>query len=261
MTGLLGRLNVGRRLWINVSLAVASIAIVLLVVLVQFRDSQMAQRQLEIRGLVETAFGVIEHHGRLASTGALSLDEARTQSAAVIRSLSYGDHGYFWINDTSPKMVMHPHKPELNGKDLAQSKDPNGKRLFVSFVEAAQANPEGGIVDYGWPKPGSSDPVPKISFVKLYGPWSWVVGTGVYVDDINAAFWRQTAILGGVVAGIAILLVLVSTLIQRSIVAPIRKLEHAVCVVAEHGDLTARANIDQRGELGAMGQYFYSMLV
>ena len=260
MSVVLGRLKVGQRLWISVGLAVGAIALVLLLVLVQFRDSQMAQRQAEIRGLVETAYAIIEHHGRLASAATLSPDEAKTQSAAVIRSLGYGESGYFWINDTAPTMVMHPHKPELNGKNLAESKDPNGKRLFVSFVETAKAKPEGGIVEYVWPKPGSSDPVQKISYVKLYGPWGWVIGTGVYVDDINAAFWRKTAILGVIVAGIAMLLVLVSMVVQRSILAPIRKLEHAVCVVAEHGDLTIRADIDQRGELGSMGYHFDGML-
>jgi methyl-accepting chemotaxis protein len=142
MSGLLGQLKVGQRLWINVGLAMAAIALVLLVVLVQFRDSQMAQRQLEIRELVEIAYGVIEHHGRLAAAGTLSPGEAKTQSAAAIQALRYGDAGYFWINDTVPTMVMHPHKPELNGKNLAESKDPNGKRLFVSFVETPKQIPK-----------------------------------------------------------------------------------------------------------------------
>lgn len=260
MSSFLGHLKLAYRLWLNVGFATLAIAATLLVVLMQFRDTQMVERQQETRELVETAFAVIEHHGRLADSGALGQDEAKSQAASIISSLSYGDAGYFWINDTSPTMVMHPHKPQLNGTNLAETTDPNGKHLFVSFVEAARAAPTGGFVDYAWPKPGSSEAVAKISFVKLYKPWNWIVGTGAYVDDISTAFWRRAIVLGAVVAGITALLLFVSMMVQRSILAPIRKLEHAVCVVAEHGDLSVRAGITQGAELGAMGRHFDAML-
>lgn len=257
---ILGRLKIRQRLWLNVGLAIAAIALVLLVVLIQFRDGQLMQRQLEMRALVESAFGVIDHHGKLADAGTLSVDEAKLRAAAVIESLRYGEAGYFWINDAGPSMVMHPHTPELNGQDLTHLTDPNGKRLFVSFVETAEANAEGGIVEFGWPKPGEHSAVPKISYVKLYRPWGWIVGTGVYVDDIDAAFWRQATTLGAVVAGTSVVLLLVATVVGRSILTPIRKLQHAVEEVAVRGDLSVRANIVQGGELGAMGRHFNDML-
>jgi methyl-accepting chemotaxis protein len=111
----------------------------------------------------------------------------QADSATMIEALRYGpkNEDYFWINDMEPTMVMHPYKPELNGTDLSGNADPNGKRLFVEFVKTCQENGE-GFVDYYWPKYGADKPQPKLSFVKLFEPWNWIIGTGLYIDDIEA---------------------------------------------------------------------------
>jgi methyl-accepting chemotaxis protein len=81
-------------------------------------------------------------------------------------------------------MIMHPFKPELDGTDLTENKDPNGKRIFVAFADKVKA--EGaGFVDYYWPKPGQTKPVPKISFVKGFPEWNWIIGSGIYLDDVK----------------------------------------------------------------------------
>ena len=114
-------------------------------------------------------------------------EKLQADSAKMIEALRYGPDNadYFWINDMNPTMVMHPYKPQLNGKDLSQNKDPNGKHLFVEFVKTCRENGE-GFVDYHWPKYGASEPQPKLSFVKLFRPWNWIIGTGLYIDDIEA---------------------------------------------------------------------------
>ncbi len=118
----------------------------------------------------------------------MEVAEAKLQadSAAIIEKLRYGPEmkDYFWINDMNPTMIMHPYKPELNGKDLSQNQDPKGKKLFVEFVNACRANGE-GFVDYFWPKYGADKPQPKVSFVKLFNNWNWIIGTGMYIDDID----------------------------------------------------------------------------
>jgi methyl-accepting chemotaxis protein len=119
----------------------------------------------------------------------MEVAESRLQanSAAIIENLRYGPENkdYFWINDTRPAMIMHPYKPQLNGKDLSASQDPNGKKLFVEMVKVCKENGE-GFVDYHWPKYGADEPQPKVSFVKLFKKWNWIIGTGVYMDDIEA---------------------------------------------------------------------------
>ena len=119
----------------------------------------------------------------------MEVAESRLQanSASIIENLRYGPENkdYFWINDTRPAMIMHPYKPQLNGKDLSASQDPNGKKLFVEMVKVCKENGE-GFVDYHWPKYGADEPQPKVSFVKLFKKWNWIIGTGVYMDDIEA---------------------------------------------------------------------------
>ncbi len=137
----------------------------------------------------------------------LQIAESRLKedAAAMIASLRYGPEGkdYFWINDMRPAMVMHPYKKELNGVDVTDYADPNGKHLFIEFVKTVQADGE-GFVDYHWPRYDGDDPQPKLSFVKGFAPWNWVIGTGLYIDDIAALMARRAAATeAGVTASMA----------------------------------------------------------
>ncbi len=148
------------------------------------------ERQIKTRHLVETAHGVVEYYHRLAQQGALAEDEAKKQAIAAVKALRYDGKEYFWINDMTPRMVMHPTKPEMDGKDIGDFKDPLGKRLFFEMVETVRAR-QAGFVFYMWPKPGFSEPVEKLSYVMGFAPWGWVIGSGIYIDDVNAAFLRE----------------------------------------------------------------------
>ncbi len=120
-------------------------------------------------------------------------ERLKKDAAAVIGALRFGPENkdYFWINDMTPSMVMHPYKPKLNGKDLSGTQDPNGKKLFVEMAKICREKGE-GFVDYHWPKYGADEPQPKLSYVKLFKKWNWILGTGVYVDDIEAAVAVKT---------------------------------------------------------------------
>ncbi len=169
------------------------------------------------RMLVESAHGVVAAFQAREAAGELTREEAQRRAMATVKALRYDEREYFWINDLQPRMVMHPIKPELDGKDLSQDADPDGKKLFVEMVAVAKAK-GAGFVAYRWPKPGASAPVPKISYVKAFAPWGWVVGSGVYVDDIDAALFvlaREQAI-GLLLA--AIVYVLVAVHLARAIV-------------------------------------------
>ena len=107
------------------------------------------------------------------------------EAIKTISEIRYGKNGYFWINDTSPKMIMHPILTELNGKDLSFIKDESGQYIFKEFVVLTAHKKEGGIVRYLWSKPGENIPKDKFSYVQLFKPWDWIVGTGAYVDDVK----------------------------------------------------------------------------
>jgi len=109
----------------------------------------------------------------------------KKEALVAIKEIRYGKSGYFWINDSNPTMLMHPIKPALDGKDLTAVKDPNGKHLFVEMSKVSNASAEGGLVKYVWAKPGKSTPQDKFSYVQRFAQWDWIIGTGVYVDDIE----------------------------------------------------------------------------
>ena len=146
--------------------------------------SIMQEKQDATRHVVELASGLLSSYEEQVRSGTLSLEEAQKSAASRIGQLRYEGNEYIWINDMHPRMVMHPTKPQLNGTDLTENKDPNGKHLFVEMAKVCKEHGE-GFVDYEWPKPGSTVPSPKLSYVKLYQPWGWVVGTGVYIDDVH----------------------------------------------------------------------------
>ncbi|MGJ4952888.1 cache domain-containing protein [Bradyrhizobium sp. HKCCYLS20291] len=148
------------------------------------------QRQSELTHLTETALSIAREEYDSIARDKVAPEAAQKKAAERIGKLRYGSGDYFWINDMAPKMVMHPIKPELNGQGLADNKDPTGKRLFMEMVDVVKRQ-KAGVVDYMWPKPGKDAPQPKMSYVAGFEPWGWIIGTGVYVDDLEAQMWES----------------------------------------------------------------------
>ena len=175
-------------------------------------------RQNATRAQVETAMGVIQWAHSLEESGKLNREQAQQQARAAISTMRYNGSEYFWINDMHPRVVMHPIKPELDGKDVTETKDPQGKALFVAFAEMVRKEGK-GFVYYLWPKPGEDEPVQKVSYVRGFDPWGWVLGSGIYIDDLKSELWAQIRLLAVVVAVLAVIMVLSSQVIGRSIVS------------------------------------------
>ncbi|MCB1938085.1 MAG: methyl-accepting chemotaxis protein [Rhodocyclaceae bacterium] len=186
----MNRMRLSARLFILALLALLSLSVVALGAIYALDTSLTNERRTSVERLTESAYGVVAHFHARAQAGELGTEAAQQQAAAAVSALRYGDGDYFWINDMAQVMVMHPIKPALNGKDLSELKDPAGKPIFRDMVAVVKAQGS-GFVDYLWPKPGEDKPQPKISFVKGFAPWGWVVGTGVYVSDLDALFWRN----------------------------------------------------------------------
>ena len=148
------------------------------------------QKRVELRHLGEVALRIVSEEYAAEQNGKTSVEQAKKNAAARIGALRYGADDYFWINDLQPRMVMHPIKPELDGRDLTDIKDPSGKHLFVEFADVVKRK-GAGFVAYEWPKPGVAEPQPKLSYVAGFQPWGWVIGTGVYVDDLNQQVWSN----------------------------------------------------------------------
>ena len=239
------RMKLSVRLFVLALVALLSLVVVSVGALRSLDDLLTVERRSSIEQLTESAHATVAHFHALAEKGQMSMDEAKAQAAAAIGAMRYGDGDYFWINDMDQKMVMHPIKPALNGQDLSTLKDPNGKLIFKDMIAAVRKDGK-GFVDYLWPKPGTEAPQPKISFVKGFAPWNWVIGTGVYVSDLKTMFWSHaTESLALVALGFIVTLV-VCTLIGRSILRALGGEPEILAGVAQRiaaGDLSGEVTV------------------
>jgi anti-anti-sigma regulatory factor len=169
--------------------------VVIFRVMIPILENSIIEKKREMtHELTETAWSVLVYYHKLEQEGILSREEAQAHAAAHIRDMRYGPEGkdYFWINDMRPYMIMHPYQPDLEGKDISDFADPNGKHLFLAFVETARTSGE-GYVDYMWQwKDDSQRIVPKVSYIKLFEPWDWIIGTGIYIEDVRAEISELT---------------------------------------------------------------------
>jgi methyl-accepting chemotaxis protein len=210
-------------------------------------------RQRELRSLGESAVAVAAQLDQQVAKGALSREQAQAQAKTQIGMMRYRGNEYFFITDMAPTMVMHPIRPELDGKDLSGNKDPNGKALFLEFVRVVRQSGS-GFVDYLWPRPGSENPVPKLSYVQGYAPWGWVVGTGVYTDDLAEAFWGTVSSLLAKVGVIMLIILAATALLIRSISRPLHALMDSMSRIAAQDLHVSVPGIERQDEVGEMAR-------
>jgi PAS domain S-box-containing protein len=161
-----------------------------------------------IKELTNSAWSILSKYENDERDGLLSRGEAQETAISRIQYLRYGEENkdYFWITDMTPVMIVHPYRNDLNGKDLTNFQDPHGKKMFVEFVETVKKS-EHGYVDYMWQwKDDSLHIVPKLSYVKLFKPWNWVIGTGIYIEDAKKEITEMTRRMVWISVGISILI-------------------------------------------------------
>lgn len=193
------------------AIIVVGLCILITVVLIGEKSQLLADRKDKIRSLVEVAYATVSNYEKQASAGKISTDEAKRLSLEALRSSRYDRVEYFWVNDLGkpiPKLIMHPTAPALENTvldhprfNVATSIQPgkggaeislDNKNMFIAFADAVEASGDGYVV-YQWPRPkvggGTTNELyPKLSYVKKFEPWGWVIGSGVYIDDIDAIF-------------------------------------------------------------------------
>ena len=226
------RIAISWRLYSLVVLSLVILGGAMVFSLFQSYRSSEQERKAGLAQMNDNAVAILKKYQGLEAAGTMSRDEAQAAAKAIISAMRYGGgSGYFWINDMHPTMVMHPIKPELNGSDLTQNKDPNGKFLFVEFTNVVKAGGQ-GFVDYYWPKPGAAEPVEKYSHVIGFSPWGWIVGTGVYTDDLQAMFRQDAMKFAAMFAGGAVLLLAGAWFVVRSVTRPIRQVKGVLTAIA-----------------------------
>lgn len=225
--------------------AILGIIILTTLFLISEKKLILQERQASVRQAVETAHGFLGHYHDMVAKGLMPEAEAKAMAMQAVKGLRYDKNEYFWINDMQPQMVMHPIKPELDGKSLAEQKDPTGKALFLEMTAIVKADGS-GFLFYSWPKPGSDKPVEKVSYVKGFAPWGWVIGSGVYVDNVNAAIMTRLIEFSLGALLLAGVLLAVCTIIGRSLLRQLGGEPGYAANVARHiadGDLTVPVDL------------------
>ncbi len=239
---------------VTIALMVAAVELFLLPFL---KDKLMDEKKAAVKNLVEVSYSLLSRYDERVNSGELTLKEAQKQAISAIQLLRY-DNNYFWINDLLPRMIMHPIKPELNGQDVTNYKDPSGKQLFVEFTAICKDKGE-GFVDYLWPRAGETKAVPKLSYVKLFKPWGWVVGSGLYVDDVQSEI---LALQWKIIAAIAVLVAAIlafAAAVASTIVKPLRKVANSLASVSS-GDLTCSIDVVSHDETGQLLEAMKNMV-
>ena len=247
------RMTIGRKIYALIGLGFLGLLGVTILDSRELASSLKLQKQVELQHLGELALGIAKEEHALAQKGDIAVADAQKRALTRIAALRYGNNDYFWVNDMQPRMVMHPIKPEMNGSDLSTYKDPNGKALFVDSVDIIRKD-GAGFIPYEWPKPGFDRPQPKLSRVVGFAPWGWIIGTGVYIDDLNAQAWAATqhTLLA---AGLVLLVTLaVSVFVARGITRPLQFMTGAMKALAG-GKLDVEVpGIGRRDEIGEMAE-------
>jgi methyl-accepting chemotaxis protein len=248
--------SISRRLWLILIVAVLMLFILAVAMLKQIHDDLYEAKAQKTMHVVQTASGLLDYYHGLETAGTLTTEQAQKQAMEAIRGLRYNQTDYFWINDLRPVMIMHPANPKLVGQDLSGIKDPDGFQVFNEMVTLAKAK-GAGMVNYRWPKPGATDAVGKTSYITLFAPWGWIIGSGVYTDDVQAEFQQQVWKASSISAGIILIMALLLIVIARSIVRPLNTTVDAMASIASgESDLTRSLQTDGNDEVTQLARHF-----
>ena len=245
------KMTIGRKIYVLIGLGFLGLFGNTLLDLRELASGLREQKQIELKHLVELALTVVKEEHAAAEKGEISAAEAQKRAQARLADMRYGNNDYFFIIDMQNRMVMNPTATKLLGQDMSEMKDPNGKRLFIEINETVRQHGS-GFVDYLWQKPGSEKPQPKLSYVAGFAPWGWIIGTGVYIDDLDAQAWTSTQ-HSLMAAGLVLLITLaVSTFMARGITRPLNRMTVAMKALADGRVDIEVPGIGRHDEVGEM---------
>ncbi|MFM2278621.1 MAG: hypothetical protein RLZZ444_852 [Pseudomonadota bacterium] len=242
-------LTVSQKIFLLAAMAITIMASAMVYRTFEATEAIVAERKTMLVGMNDVAISILEQYHKQEVAGTMTREAAQKAAIAEVMALRYGKEGYFWINDLDGIMVAHAMKPAMNGTSQLDLKDPNGVYIFREMIKVAKERGE-GYVDYWWPKPGNEDPVLKYSHIKSYAPWSYIVGNGVYGDDI-ASIERQAMIQTGLIILFAVIANIGCAFgIGRSISRPLNGLKDVMARVANNDTSEPVPHVDRGDEIG-----------
>jgi methyl-accepting chemotaxis protein len=277
-------MNVKSRLILGGVVSFVGLILVSIVALSIEKSTMLEDRKLKTRHLVESVHGVVTHFQALQKAGTLNEEEAQAAAMQAVKAMRYETKEYFWLNDQAqpfPRMLMHPTVPALEGKvldapnfnsatsqqfglDAPVQKTDGKKNIFVAFTEVASRSGE-GFVTYNWPKPKAgggttTELYEKLSFVKKIDGWNWVVGTGIYIDDVEVIFWQHATQFSMLVLLVMLIIAAVIRWQVKSITEPLEALRNMVTLVETTSDFSRRITDISQDEVGETARAFNQLM-
>jgi methyl-accepting chemotaxis protein len=251
----LSSLRVSTRMQLLVALTLVGLLTLCLTALFELKTTMLEARQDKLKSQVESTVGVLKHFHDLSQAGKLTEQEALDAARETLRSVRYSGNEYIFIYHSDGINVLLPVKPEFEGQNKIDLKDPEGKPLIRELIAAAGRG--GDFVEYRWDRSKGQTPEPKLAYAAPFAPWDLVVGTGVFIDDIDRAYWRIARVFGGV-AFVLLLAIAgfgwqLSSSLLRQLGGEPSEAAHIMHQVAG-GDLAARVNARPGSLLHALGE-------
>ena len=246
----LANLAVATRMRLLIGMMLFGLVALCAVSLGSLRSTMMEDRKVQTKHLVESGASILKHFHALAQAGSMPEADARKAATEALRAVRYDGNNYLFVVGTDQHYVLLPPKPEMEGRDASGLKDTNGKQIILEIVKAAAAG--GGFIDYWFPKAGGAEALPKVSYALGFAPWGWVIGTGIYVDDVDREFRSIALILGGISLALLTLMGVFGWRISESVTGQLggepQKATAVMCLAAD-GDLTTDVGATREGSM------------
>lgn len=259
---LLRRMKISQRIWLILIVALVSMTLLALGALATLRGEYRQAEITKATHLVESAHALMGVYHAKEVSGELTGEQARAEALEALRALRYGGgKEYYWVNDMNNVMIMHPMAPQTEGMDLTNINNDNGARnVIVEMVDLARKQ---GIahIEYTWTRPGQ-DPaedigVDKIAAFAHFKPWDYMIGTGTFIEDMEAKFIAETVRVLIYVTILTLVMILILFVIGRSISKPLNSVVDAMRDIASgEADLTRKLDDDAHDELSLLAYHF-----
>ena len=254
----LGNLKIGTRLAMVVLAGIIGTIVVAAVQMHSIRENLIQDRMVQIRTLVQSAQAVFERYEKFVKEGTLDRAEAQARAKTAIESMIYENGGYFFVYDEKGTVVSLITRPELVGKNLIERKDPNGIAYVRGFLKSIENGDQ--FTEYMWSKSANEAPVPKLSYTKYFKPWGWIIGTGIYIDDVDAIYRENLIFTVGIVLAVLAIVGLGSSQISRAITRPLHKVAGDMLRLAD-GDKSIKVeNTEKTNEIGDLSRAMQTFL-
>ena len=258
---LLRRMKISQRIWLILVVALVSITILTVTALLNMKAEFRQAEITKATHLVESAHDMMAYFHSLELSGELSGEQARKQAMAALRGLRYDGEEYFWVNDMDNVMIMHPMAPQTEGVDLTTITNDDGRpNIIVDMVNMARTLGT-AHVEYTWSRPGQNpgegEGFKKIAAFKHFKPWDYMVGTGIFIQDMEKKFFNEMILLLIISTLIVVAMVIILFIIGNSISKPLNQVVSAMQDIASgEADLTRKLDDNAQDELSALAHHF-----